>query len=347
MAEAGEYMSFSFNADKGKCFGVSEETAAACEEGPVADESEKWTYYEFWCSEGYMSEEIDSALKLQNKAACDADAVDVQDAADLDACLLLAMDNDLMYFSYDKKKEDCHLPTDSADQGFTECVDDTANGGMDNTEDGKTNNFYKKSKTYMVDAYVDEFISLDYLCGDSLPQITMVAESMKCADVSTADGMELTIAECNDFAYDMGYDWFTYREDQGVCWYGSNEEENNSCRTGNQSPGNAWDIYAACGHTSEMLSDEQMACQGKEDCMGEECFVMWYPTEQSWKCDGATQQHSGQQFEACVDVTMEMEAKWMNYRTSNGACAAVEECVPKQSGSSWQILLNCAVVEMA
>lgn len=336
LAEAGEYMSFSFNADKGKCYGVTEETAAGCA-NPVADESQKWYYYEFWCSEGYTTGDVCEADKVEKKRACDvAEEFMYADSMSLEDCLYDADMAGLDYFSYNKKTDMCYLPEESTDGGFTECVT--------NAQGGNAN---KKSKTYMLNCFEVEFIGKDYYCGATeYPTITMVAPETKCADVSTADALPLTIAECNDFAYQEGYDWFTYREDQGLCWYGATEAENESCRTYGQSSGKQWDIYATCGLTSEMLSDEQNACVGKEDCMGEECFVMWYDEEQSWKCDGASQAHSGEHFEVCVDYVMSEGLTWMNYRTNNGACAGLDECVPQQSGSNWQILLNCAEVEM-
>merc|ERR1712019_161918 len=32
---------------------------------------------------------------------------------------------------------------------------------------------------------------------------------------------EATLAECNNFAMQQGSEWFSYREDQGICWHGN------------------------------------------------------------------------------------------------------------------------------
>jgi len=175
---------------------------------------------------------------------------------------------------------------------------------------------------------------------------TMAEAQGKCAEASNADSSPLTLAECNNFAMGGGFDWFNYRSEDGLCWIPSDEADAMSCWNTNTEFGNAWDVYAVCGELDESVSDEQIACIGMEDCYGEDCFVAWKSTEQSWKCDGVTQAHKGVDFAYCVEYTMEMGLTFMNYRTSNGACGAIEECAPTATGTEWQIFINCAMVEM-
>lgn len=328
-------MTFSYNSDKGKCYGVSEDTAAGCA-NPVEEESGKWSYLEFWCSEGHTTDVLCEADKQAKKEACDTENV-VEEVDNLDDCLEMALNADLAFFSYNKKTDECFLPTGEDDGGEDACTN------PDRVQKGNAN---KKSKVYSAECRMVEYISKDYYCDADYVQITLVAEETKCDDVSTADGEELTIAECNDFAVGSGMDWFAYRSDLGICWYG-NAKDNRSCRNTALSTGKAWDVYAACGLLPEQLSDEEFACKDLQGCDGEECFVMWptsTSTEVSWKCNGATQAHTGEHFQVCVDLAMNNNKMWMNYRTNNGACAVEDDCVPVQSGSNWQILLNCDVV---
>jgi len=332
MAEDGEYMTFAWNWDKNKCYGVTEDTAAGCA-NPVEEESGKWSFFEFWCSEGYTSGELCEADKQSKKEACDTENV-AEDVGNLDDCLQMALDADLVMFSYNKKTDDCFLPIEDGDGGVAACTDRAVGG-----------NANKKSKIYSSECTMVEWISKDYYCdANDYLQITMVAEETKCDDVSTSEGVELTIAECNDFAFEEGMDWFAYRDDMGLCWVPGNAAKDRSCRNTGLSSGKAWDVYAACGLLPEQLSDEEMACQDKVGCSGEDCMVMWTDVEQSWKCSGATQDHKDQHFQVCVDLAIDNNKMWMNYRTANGACAVEDECVPVQSGSEWQILLNCDAV---
>lgn len=330
MAEAGEYEAFGYNPSKGKCYGVSEDTAAGCTD-PVEDTSEKWNYYTFWCSEGHTTAELCEADKLAKGAVCDTENV-VEDVMDLDDCLEMATDLGLAAFAYSKKFDDCYLPTGTTDGGMAACTDGAQSAS-------------KKYKTYEVACGDVEYISKQYYCDQNdYLQITMVAEETKCSDISTADGFEATVAECNDFAFEDGMDWFAYREEMNLCWIPQNAAQDRSCRNTGLSTGKVWNVYAACGLLPEQLSDEEAACQGKVGCAGEDCFVMWRDSEESWKCQGANQDHTGEHFQVCVDLALDNQFMWMNYRTNNGACAVEDSCIPVESGSNWQILLNCDVV---
>jgi hypothetical protein len=349
LAEAMQYMQFSYNADKGKCFGVTPETHDACLE-PIEDESEKWDFYEFWCSEGYTEEEVCLAQKVKpntstdqvtfeenlKKKTCNQDACsDVTGVATVEECMDMAADAGLIYFGYNKKQDKCKLCYDSEDAGYTECI-------IDYSSD-------TKSKVYFRDCNDVAFIGGSYYCeNNDLSEYmgTMAETGMKCADASNGDSIEATVAECNNFAMDEGYTWFSYRSDQGLCFIPNNVNQEINCWNINTETGLAWDVYTVCGELNESLSDEQQACLGYEDCVGEECFVAFKNTEQSWKCDGITQDHKGVDFAYCVEYTMNMGYTFMNYRTSNGACGGVDECAPSESGSAWQIFIDCGMVSM-
>jgi hypothetical protein len=355
LAKEANLMMFTYNADKGKCFGVTEETAAMCDASVIADEDEKWDLYEFWCSEGIVFEELCLGEKVKpgnegadqldagveftenlKKRTCDKDVcTNVNNIGTIEECVVLAQEAGLEYFGYNKNKDKCWLCYDSVDAGYTECI---VNHVKDN-----------KSKVYFVDCNDVSYIGGDYLCSqnDYANMVPTMAEGqMKCAEASNGDSAPLTLAECNNFALDDGYSWFNYRSDQGLCWIPADGADEMSCWNVNTETGNAWDVYTVCGEIDESVTDEQMACVGMEDCYGEDCFVAWKSTEQSWKCDGITQAHKGVDFAYCVEYTMEMGLTFMNYRTSNGACGAISECAPTETGSEWQIFINCAMVEM-
>jgi len=138
-----QYMHYSYNSDKGKCFGVTEETQDACLT-PVDDESEKWTFYEFWCSEGYTEQEDCAQNDYSGYAGTNAD------------------------------------------------------------------------------------------------------EGMKCANAANGDSFEATVAECNNFAMDEGYSWFSYRDDQGLCFIPNSQSQEINCWNINSETGLAWDVYIYC-----------------------------------------------------------------------------------------------------
>jgi len=347
MAMDMQYMQYSYNSDKGKCYGVTPETHDSCLE-PIEDENEKWDFYEFWCSEGYTEEEICIAQKVKpststssvtftdnlKKNTCNADVCTAEKGiTTVEDCMAMAKENDLIYFGYNKNKDICWLCYSSDDQGYTECIEDY-------TEDSK-------SKIYFADCNDEAYIAGQYYCDQHEYSDfvgTVAEEGMKCADASNGDSYELTVAECNNFAMDEGKSWFSYRDDTGLCFIPSSEQQEVNCWNSYTEIGNAWDTYTVCGELNESVSDEQQACLGKQNCYGEDCYVAFKSTEQSWKCDGITQDHKGVDFAYCVQYTMNMGYTFMNYRTSNGACGGTNECAPKESGTEWQIFVNCAEV---
>jgi len=347
-----ELMQYSYNSDKGKCFGVTEETMEACET-PVEDESEKWTFYEFWCSEGIVAETLCLAEKVKpnnegslegsvvfetnlKKRTCDKDVcTNEAGVASLEECMSMAQDADLTYFGYNKKQDVCWLCYDSTDGGETECL-------VDHQSDSK-------SKIYFVDCNEVTYIGGDHFCGQneySDVVATMAEDAMKCSETSSGDAIAFTVAECNNFAMGGGFSWFSYNEATGLCWLPSDEAADRSCWNTNSEYAANWDVYTVCGELNENVSDEQMACLGKEDCEGMDCFVAFKSTSVSWKCDGISQDHKDVDFEFCVEYTMEMGFTFMNYRTSNGACGGIDECAPMATGTEWQIFVNCGEVSM-
>merc|ERR1739847_23885 len=90
LAEADEIEAFSYNHDKGKCYGVTADTIEGCAD-TAEDESGKWSYYTFWCSEGYTTAELCEADKIEKKKVCDTENV-VEDVGHLDDCLQMAVD---------------------------------------------------------------------------------------------------------------------------------------------------------------------------------------------------------------------------------------------------------------
>lgn len=352
MAMDMELMQYSYNSDKGKCFGVTEETMEACET-PIADESEKWDFYEFWCSEGIVAETLCLAEKVKpnnegslegqvvfeenlKKRTCDESVCEAtQDVQTIEECVSMAQDMELVYFGYDKKNDRCWLCPESTDQGYTECV-------INHTAENK-------AKIYFVDCNEVTYIGSGYFCeGNDYSDVmgTMAEDAMKCGETSTGDGFEATVAECNNFAMDGGFNWYSYNEATGLCWIPSDEAADRSCWNTNSLYAANWDVYTVCGELNENVSDEQMACLGKENCEGADCFVAFKSTAVSWKCDGISQDHKDVDFEFCVEYTLEMGYTFMNYRTSNGACGGVDQCAPEATGTSWQIFVNCGEVSM-
>jgi hypothetical protein len=354
LAKDASVMGFGYNTKQGKCFGVTAETAAMCDT-LVVDENGKWDWYDVWCSEGLTSESLCLGEKVKpnnegslegtvtftnnlKKSKCDPDVCTMEEGVNsLESCVMMAQDAGLTYFGYNKKADTCSLCYDSADAGYTECVVDYA--------------FDSKMKIYFVDCNDVSYIGAEYYCGlneysDSMG--TMAEEQMKCATASNGDSMYATLAECNNFAKQRGFDFYSYREDLGLCYIANTEAEFTGCWNINTVTGIAWDTYAVCGDLDESISDEELACYGMESCVGEECFVPFKDMEQSWKCDGVTQNFQAVDFSECVEYTMMNSNKctFMNFRTSNGACACVNECSPKQTnGNNWQIFLNCANVD--
>lgn len=342
-------MMFSFNADKDKCFGVTEETNEMCMD-TMADESERWDFVEFWCSEGYTEEELCLGEKVKagntmagvtfeetlKKRTCDKDACGfVTGLGSLEACTEAAREANLDFFGYRKNNDKCWLCEDSLDRGYTECI---VNHVKDN-----------KSKVYVVDCNDVAFVDPQYVCdmNDYSGVMGTKAESMmKCGETAIGDveDGEYTVAECNNMAMDRGFGYFSYREDTMACWIPGSQSDEISCRNTNTMAANNWDVYAVCGQLDENVSDEELACVGMEDCQGEECFVAFKSTAVSWKCDGIDQAHKGVEFEYCVEYTMNMGLTFMNFRTANGACGAIDDCAPVATGSEWQIFINCAQV---
>lgn len=325
---------FAYNADKAKCYGVTPETNGSCEV-PVADDSEKWIFYEFWCSPGYAEIELCDWSKYEKKYKCSSDCDTVKLGGDVDTCGEFALSLGLDFFSYMKKKDKCSTCPNSADGGFTECV---------------TNMEYdKKTKVYQINCVMEGYISAEYIC-DSTDNSGVYASGMKCGLTTNADSFSVqTQAECNDFSLGMGYDWYSYSEELGLCYLGLDEGENLSCRYTELIESNKWDTYAVCGTMLEPIDAELAACSGLEWCASQgegnaDCFVAWSDEAESWKCNGAEQTDAGENFLDCVNVTMDGDYRWMNFKTKNGACAVLDECEPVSTGSYWQIFLNCAVV---
>jgi len=342
-------MMFSFNADKDKCFGVTDETNAMCSEVQV-DESERWDYVEIWCSEGYTEQELCLAEKVKagntmagvtftetlKKRTCDKDACDaVTGLGSLENCMAAAQEAELDFFGYRKNGDKCRLCYDSVDRGYTECI---VNHAKDN-----------KSKVYVVDCNDVALIDPQYVCdmNEYSESMGTVAEyMMKCGEAAVGDAQdgEYTVAECNNMAMDAGYGYFSYREDTMMCWIPGSQSDEVSCRNTNTVPANNWDTYVVCGELSENVSDEELACLGMQDCVGEECFVAFKSTAVSWKCDGINQAHKNVEFSYCVEYTMAEGLTFMNFRTTNGACGAIDDCSPVATGTEWQIFINCAQV---
>lgn len=330
MAEAMNVQQFAYNADKAKCYGVTPETASNC---LVTEEdlSEKWIYYEFWCSEGYTEEELCVGDKIVKKFGCDCDEYELAGLGSIDACEERADQFEMQYFAYNKKKDRCEVCEDSTDGGYTECI----------TNQVKDN----KYKIYELVCDDVEFISKDYYCDMGIEGQLAIAESgMKCAKTQSSSSIMATRAECNNFAFELGYDWFAYHDDDGLCYYGNKSSDNRGCRNINSVNANNWDIYAVCGEVGELMSDEELKCHGYENCSGGDCLVPWSESAESWKCEGIDQAHKNQNFGVCVDLAVSENAMWMNFRTTNGACGVIDNCVPTSTGSEWQIFINCAVV---
>jgi hypothetical protein len=316
----------------------------------MVDEDERWDFYEFWCSEGYMEEELCLGEKVKSgntmagvtfeetlkKRTCDKDACTaVKDLGDLETCTQAAQDAGLNFFGFNKNKDKCWLCFDSTDAGYTECI---VNHVKDN-----------KSKVYVVDCNDVSFINPQYSCdmNDYADVMgTKYEMGMKCGETAVGDAEdgEMTVAECNNMAMDAGYSFFSYREDTMQCWIPGSISDEISCRNTDTIAANNWDVYAVCGELDENVSDEEMACLGMEDCQGEECFVAFKSTAVSWKCDGIDQAHKGVEFSYCVEYTMNMGLTFMNFRTTNGACGAIDNCAPVTTGTEWQIFINCAEV---
>lgn len=343
LAQENDIMLFGYQ-DKNKlCFGVTEDTAAMCEAGLVEDASGKWSIFEVWCSEGYYEGEVCSRSRIEKKMICDTDNIVTDDDQSLSAqdCLNLAYANMLetgvSVYSLNTKSDpkECRLP----DQDDPDCSTSEGQLGPFNANPGK------KAKIFEITCETAAYIGTDYYCGEANTMIgyAMVESGMKCGDTKTDEGFEATLAECNNFAMSQGSEWFSYREDQGICWHG-NFIENYSCRNTGMENGGAWDVYAVCGEAPESLSDEQMKCltQGKSGCEGEECWIAWdEDINNSWKCDGASNSHTGVSLEFCIEAAQTAGYEWVNWRATNGACAILEECMPTDAGSGWQIAFNC------
>jgi len=349
MAMDGGYMMYSYNSDKGKCWGVTDETNSMCAEVQV-DEDERWNFYEFWCSEGYFEEKLCLGEKVKagntmagvtfeetlKKRTCDKDACPkITGYGSLEACTAAAQEAGLDFFGYRKNGDQCRLCLDSTDKGYTECI---VNHAKDN-----------KAKVYVVDCNDVAFVDPMYTCNmnDYSDVLGSTAEmAMKCGETAVGDALagEMTVAECNNMAFDAGYDFFSYREDTMACWIPASASDDVSCRNTNSIEANNWNVYAVCGELDESISDEEMACVNMEGCEGEECFVAFKSTAVSWKCDGINQDHKGVDFAFCVEDTMSKGLTFMNFRTTNGACGSIDECAPLVTGTEWQIFINCAMV---
>lgn len=330
-------MMFAYNADKGKCYGVTPETNGSCEV-TVADDSGKWVFYEFWCSEGYAEIELCEYVKVPEwkKYMCNSDACNTDKlGGDETTCGDYAVEQGLEYFSYMKKKDKCHTCPDSVDAGYTECIVE--------------NEYQKKTKVYQVMCSFEGYISPEYVC-DSTSNSGEYAPGMKCGLTTNGNSFSVqTQAECNDFALGMEYDWYSYSEELGLCFLGQDASENLSCMYTELVEHNKWDTYAVCEAMLEPIDAELAACSGLEWCASlgassADCFVAWSDEAESWKCDGATQTETDETFLGCVDETMAGNYRWMNFKTKNGACAVLDECEPVSTGSYWQIFLNCAAV---
>lgn len=333
-------MVFSYNADKGKCYGVTADTMGPCEQ-TIADDSGKWFYYEFWCSEGYTEVELCVFEKFIKKYKCAGDSCETEKNLGQDGCEAKAIEQGLEYYSWNKKKDKCVTCPGSVDLGESECGED---------ENGTPYGEYdKKSKIYKAECAVEGYISKEYLC-DASDNAGTYAEGMRCGLTTNADSFTVsTQAECNDFAIDNLFDFYAYSEELALCYLGNNEAENFSCRNTQLEEQSKWNVYAACQTMQEPFEVELARCAGLEWCTDEslqdsDCFVAWTDVAESWKCEGATQTDSGVSFLDCVNVTSDGDYKWMNFKTKNGACAVLDECTPESTGSYWQIFLNCAVV---
>jgi len=330
MAEEAMVQQFAYNVDKGKCFGVTPETMDACQ-ATEEDLSEKWVYYEFWCSEGYTEEELCTGDQILKKFGCDCNEYETQGLGSIDGCEEKTNYLGMQYFAYNKKRDKCEICEDSTDGGYTECIE---NQVQDN-----------KYKVYELVCDDVEFISTDYYCSTGIEgQLTIAEEGMKCDKTSASNSMAATRAECNNFAHDEGYEWFSYHDDDGLCYVGNKSSDNRGCRNVNSKNANNWDIYAVCGQVGELMSDEELKCHGYDNCVGGDCLVPWSESAESWKCDGVDQSFKNQAFGVCVDHVVSENAMWMNFRTSNGACGIIDNCYPTETGSEWQIFINCAIV---
>jgi len=224
---------FSYNSDKGKCFGVTEDTIEACLATEL-DEGGKWSYFELWCNGGLDYDMVCDSERVAKKFGCDEETVNyVVGYGDQEMCALETFKAGLVYYSYNRKKDKCYIPVGSTDDGYTECITNMV-------ED-------TKQRVYAVSCGDLAYPSNDYFCGDGdSPVVTR--QGYKCDAATTADSSTASLEDCNALALSSSSEWFAYNAKNSYCWIGADQEGMDTCKSYQQVIASAWDVYAACGN---------------------------------------------------------------------------------------------------